>query len=121
LQILTSDYLAPDVCCPAGAAFSRRSPGKSGVLVLYERQLRSRRIVATPGALERSGETPITFLQRHIAGDWGILDEDDRAENDLSVREGFRLLSSYELSDGTKIWIITEADRSSTPTLPSEY
>ena len=83
------------------------------------------RIVATPGALEAlelAGETPTTFLRRHVAGDWGNLDENDRAENDLSVREGFRLLSSYRLSDGTKIWIITEADRSSTTILlPSEY
>jgi len=83
------------------------------------------RIVATAGALEaleRAGETPITFLRRHVAGDWGNVDEHDRAENDLSVREGFRLLSAYELSDRTKIWIITEADRSSTTILlPSEY
>jgi hypothetical protein len=83
------------------------------------------RIVATPGAieaLELAGETPARFLHRHIAGDWGDLDEHDRAENDLSAREGFRLLSAYKLRDGTRIWIITEADRSSTTILlPSEY
>ena len=83
------------------------------------------RIVATPGALEAleiAGDTALTFLQRHIAGDWGDLDEQDRAENELSAREGFRLLSAYQLRDGTKIWIITEADRSSTTILlPSEY
>jgi hypothetical protein len=83
------------------------------------------RIVATPGALEAlevSGETPATFLHRHVVGDWGDLDEHDRAENDLSVKEGFRLLSAYTLRDGTRIWIITEADRSSTTILlPSEY
>jgi len=50
------------------------------------------------------------------------VDEDDRAENELSVREGFRILSAYHLGDGTRIWIITEADRSSTTILlPSEY
>ena len=83
------------------------------------------RIVATPGALdalECSGDTPVTFLGRHLGGDWGDLDEHDRAENELSVREGFRLLSAYALRDGTKIWVITEADRSSTTILlPSEY
>jgi hypothetical protein len=82
-------------------------------------------IVGTPGALEaleRSGQTPTTFLHRHVVGDWGDVDEDDRAENELSAREGFRLLSAYHLRDGTKIWIITEADRSSTTILlPSEY
>lgn len=82
-------------------------------------------IVATPGAvdaLERAGQTPATFLRRHVTGDWGDLDEHDRAENELSIREGFRLLSAYALRDGTKIWVITEADRSSTTILlPSEY
>ena len=82
-------------------------------------------IVATPGALralEESGETPGIFIKRHITGDWGELDEEDRRENELSVARGFRLLSSYTLSDGTKIWVITEADRSSTTLLlPSEY
>jgi hypothetical protein len=82
-------------------------------------------IVATPGALEalqRSGETPASFLHRHVVGDWGDLDEADRAENELSAREGFRLLSAHHLRDGTKIWIITEADRSSTTILlPEEY
>jgi hypothetical protein len=73
-------------------------------------------------ALELSGETPLMFLARHVVGDWGDLDEDDRAENELSIREGFRLLSAYHLRDGTRIWIITEADRSSTTVLlPSEY
>jgi hypothetical protein len=82
-------------------------------------------IVATPGAidaLQQAGETPASFLRRHVAGDWGDVDEDDRDENELSLREGFRLLSAYKLADGTKIWIITEADRSvTTILLPSEY
>ncbi len=82
-------------------------------------------IVATPGALEAltlAGETPAAFLCRHVGGDWGDLDEEDRAENELSLQEGFRLLSAYRLRDGTRIWIITEADRSSTTILlPREY
>jgi hypothetical protein len=73
-------------------------------------------------ALERCEETAAEFLHRHVVCDWGDVDEHDRAENELSVREGFRLLSAYHLRDGTKIWIITEADRSSTTILlPSEY
>jgi hypothetical protein len=83
------------------------------------------RIVATPGslaALVRTGETPVIFLARHAGGDWGDVDEDDRTENEFSVKEGFRLLSAYQLRDGTRIWIITEADRSSTTILlPEEY
>lgn len=62
------------------------------------------------------------FLRRHVRGDWGEIDDHDRSENELSVEAGFRLHSAYELRDGTRIWIITEADRSSTTILlPSEY
>jgi len=42
------------------------------------------------------------------------MDEHDRRENELSLREGFRILSAYTLPSGAKIWVITEADRSST-------
>jgi hypothetical protein len=79
----------------------------------------------TPGAqeaLEIAGETPIQFLRRHISADWGELSEEDVQENELSLREGFRLLSAYRTSKGQKIWIITEADRSTTTILlPDEY
>lgn len=79
----------------------------------------------TPGAqeaLDIAGETAIQYLRRHISGDWGELSEDDVKENEMSVQEGFRLLSSYRTVKGQKIWIITEADRSSTTILlPSEY
>ncbi len=83
------------------------------------------RIVATPGALaalQLAGDTPATFLRRHVCGDWGELDNEDRQENERSVSAGFRLLSAYTLSDGIRIWVITEADRSSTCILlPEEY
>lgn len=62
------------------------------------------------------------FLARHQRGDWGIVDGCDRRANDDALVAGERLLSAYRLSDGTKIWIITEADRSSTCLLlPEEY
>ena len=83
------------------------------------------KLVATPGALdalERTGQSPLEFLSRHASGDWGEVCEADKKENDFSVRNGFRLLSAYRLRDGTKIWIITEADRSATTILlPEEY
>ena len=61
-------------------------------------------------------------LARHIKGDWGELGDEDRAENDLSLKEGFRILSAYESGELPKIWIITEADRSATTILfPDEY
>jgi hypothetical protein len=82
-------------------------------------------IVATPNALralEDANQLPEEFLTRHQAGDWGEVSSEDWQENELSVREGFRVLSSYTLSTGKKIWIITEADRSATTLLlPEDY
>jgi hypothetical protein len=60
-------------------------------------------------------------LIRHAGGDWGEVCEDDRQENELSLKEGFRLLSVYR-SGKMKFWIITEADRSVTTVLmPEDY
>ena len=59
---------------------------------------------------------------RHACGDWGTVCPDDALANDEALEEGERLLSAYKLRDGTKVWIITEADRSSTCILlPDEY
>ena len=62
-------------------------------------------------------------LNRHANGDWGDdLCPEDKAENELSLNEGYRLLSAYETEGLPKIWIITEADRSATTILfPDEY
>jgi len=83
------------------------------------------RTVATPGALralEQANQNPFEFLQRHQAGDWGELCEEDKRENEFSVRNGFRILSAYRTRNEVKIWIITEADRSvTTLLLPHEY
>ena len=81
--------------------------------------------VITPGAeeaLQIAGQTPTEFLRRHMSGDWGELSEDDVRENELSLKQGYRLLSRYETTKGERIWIITEADRSATTILlPIEY
>lgn len=61
-------------------------------------------------------------LKRHTNGDWGDVNKEDKVENELSVKAGFRLLSAYEKEGLPKIWIITEADRSTTTILfPEEY
>ncbi len=79
-------------------------------------------IVATPGALELVGhEGCLILLGRHQSGDWGELGSFDRRENTRALKTGARLLSSYTV-DGQKVWIISEADRSSTCLLrPDEY
>jgi hypothetical protein len=79
----------------------------------------------TPGAEEAlmiAGQTAIEFLRRHMSCDWGELSDDDIAENELSLKQGSRLLSNYCTGKGQQLWIITEADRSATTVLlPSEY
>src|ERR1700674_6025753 len=81
-------------------------------------------IVATPGALallEQAKQLPLEFVSRHLRGDWGDLCQDDKTENELSLKYGFRLMSSYQVTDTERLWIITEADRSvTTLLLPAE-
>jgi hypothetical protein len=82
-------------------------------------------VVATSGALEALRETeqdPLELLTRHVTGDWGDLSEEDKEENEFSVDRQLRILSAYKLSTGTKIWVISEADRSATTfLLPEDY
>jgi uncharacterized phage-associated protein len=82
-------------------------------------------VYATPGALEalsKNGQNEIEFLRRHQSGDWGCLSDEDKRENEFSVDKQLRIFSAYRLKDSTKIWIITEADKSATTILlPKEY
>lgn len=81
------------------------------------------RTVITRNALGRlTNEDVQTALGRHAVGDWGTVSAEDRQENELSLREGFRLLSAYRSAAGEKFWVITEADRSVTTVLmPEDY
>ena len=82
------------------------------------------KVVATPGALNllsEAGEDAFSYLARHAAGDWGELCAFDHRQNEIALREGYRVLSSYPVGEG-KVWIITEADRSvTTMLLPEDY
>lgn len=83
------------------------------------------RLVSTPGALAAindSGETPWTFLIRHMAGDWGCLDNEDKQLNDQALKDNSRIFSAYTTAKGARLYVITEADRSATTILlPEEY
>src|ERR1035438_6832612 len=71
-------------------------------------------VVATPGVLEEfraSGDDPLAYLIRHLAGDWGDVDEHDRNENELSLQHGWRLLSAYTLCTLSAIFITAGAGR----------
>ena len=82
-------------------------------------------LVATPGAIDLmdASNVPVTdLIQRHMIGDWGDLDDEDKRMNDHAVAQGgLRIFSAYKVG-ASKVWIITEADRSATTILlPDEY
>ncbi|WP_186166591.1 hypothetical protein [Burkholderia gladioli] len=75
------------------------------------------RLLVTPVALKAlraNGIPVISVVLKHIAGDWGIVSDDDRQQNDLSIKAGLRLISLYRLPDQPRILVITEWDRSNT-------
>jgi hypothetical protein len=66
------------------------------------------------------------YLCRHQSGDWGDLDHDDKQANGQALHDGTRIFSAYHFQPSAdlkiKLWVITEADRSSTTILlPEEY
>ena len=81
------------------------------------------RIVATVNARDSLTQKDILEgIRRHQAGDWGSLSEPDWAANDRGLVVGGRLVSRYYGANGTKFWIITEADRDfTTILLPEDY
>ena len=83
------------------------------------------RVVATPGALaalEKSGESASAFIKRHHVGDWGEVCTEDAEANEEALLSGERVFSVYHTAKNEKLYVITEADRSSTCVLlPEEY
>lgn len=62
------------------------------------------------------------MVRRHLTGDWGEMDGDDQRTNERALLDGARVMSQYTASNGARIWVITEADRSvTTILLPEEY
>ena len=82
-------------------------------------------VVATPAALnalQSCNVSPAQLLQLHVSGNWGSVCEEDAQANDAAVNNGDRILSSYRIGEYTRVWVITEWDRSvTTILLPSEY
>lgn len=82
-------------------------------------------IFATPGALDALdvvGLDAWRLLERHVSGDWGDVPAPDALANEAALQCEGRLLSSYPLGNGVRVWAITEADRTvTTLLLPDEY
>jgi hypothetical protein len=82
-------------------------------------------LVATPGAIEvmeRLGIIPLALLSRHVSGDWGDIDSEDKGLNEQALETGERIFSVYGPEVDDRLWVITEADRSATTILrPEDY
>ena len=83
------------------------------------------RFFMTPGAIEaidEAGQRPQEFISRHARLEQGELSNEDHKENLFSLDKMLRIFSAFKTKKGEKVWIITEANRSSTTLLlPSEY
>jgi hypothetical protein len=80
-------------------------------------------VVATPiaiAAISEAGQSPAEFLKRHQEGDWGELPSDDKLANEEAIAEERSVLSKYSTKLGVNLYVITEADRSSTSILLRE-
>ncbi len=79
-------------------------------------------LVITPRAEMLLPEGDVArILSRHQQGDWGDACQEDAKENELAIKEGFRIMSVYTVLR-QKFWVITEADRSvTTILLPDDY
>ena len=129
LDELGNDSATDDPADPADPAPTPCETGEGTadspvmILALDRAKFPLGRLVCTPGAGDAVPPAEVAAaLDRHLAGDWGDVCPQDRAENDLSLRDGFRLLSVYRTETGLTFWVITEADRSATTVLlPDEY
>jgi hypothetical protein len=92
---------------------------------LSQPNFKTGQMVMTAGVndlVQRGVLNPVSYLQRHLNGDWGDLCDEDRRANNDALTHGDRLFSSYQLTPDLKLWIITEWDRSvTTLLLPEEY
>lgn len=88
-------------------------------------------VVATPGALDAcSPDQLAACLALHVTGDWGVLEPEDKEQNQEALFNDSRILSAYPIDPSKPcagfgdncLWVITEADRSVTTfLLPDEY
>ena len=63
-----------------------------------------------PAALALAGVTIGELIERHRAGDWGMVDDDWEEEHlNEAARQGRTVTSVYYLDTGEFVWVTTEA------------
>jgi hypothetical protein len=79
-------------------------------------------VVTQRAEIELEHEDIRDAVNRHLSGDWGDVCHEDHEANETALAGGGRLFSVYHDRNGTKFWIVTEADRSATTVLlPDDY
>jgi hypothetical protein len=82
---------------------------------------RTRSTQAALQAMQNAGYMAADLLARHVTGNWGDHDAEQKAANDAAVANGGPIHSIYHLPGGQEVWVFTEADRSMTTILlPSD-
>jgi hypothetical protein len=122
-----------------------------GSVLMLQRDLDAARfplgkVTVTPGAvaaLAESGQHAVTFLARHVRGDWGAFGDCDRIEmTEAELQRGWeateedakinksnllqhrdRIMSEYLTIRGKRLWVITSLEQGGDTTvmLPEEY
>lgn len=100
-------------------------PRPNGMSDYYNARIRVGNVATTPAAFRlmlMNGVDPYTLLNRHATGDWSEMDAEDQQANRDAARTGLRVFSAFWVNEHERVWVITEADRSSTTfLLPDEY
>lgn len=74
-------------------------------------------VAVTPraeAALAESGQLLAEYLRRHAEGDWTDLDPPQRELNEEGIRQGFNVVSHFQLPRGGRLMLVTLGDRSCT-------
>lgn len=72
-------------------------------------------IKASPSLVRRvPNQQILEAIERHVRGDWGIVDDGLKCRNDKAVQQPGKLVSIFDSSEGVRFAIVTEADRTKT-------
>lgn len=64
---------------------------------------------------------PLPYVQRHVRGDWGEIDETERQANNVALEQGAPMTSRFQITPRLFLIIVTSDDQSVTVVqLPEE-
>jgi len=93
------------------------------VIFLEQQKFLLGQIVITSAALQvLSVEDICRAIDAHVCGQFGLVSDADRAENEFALQHGLRVMSVFESKGGVRFLVMTSADRTvTTLLLPCDY